>query len=352
MKKAVLIVFAVLFVFVSGCSLGSKVKPKENSVVIGFITESTIVERWQRDRDIFVAKAENLGAQVIVKDAYEDSKVQEQIGRDMIDQGANVLVIVPYDKDSLKDLVGYAHSRHVKVISYDRLITNANVDLYISFDNTRVGELMGQAAVSAVPKGNYLILNGNPADNNSAMLNKGYMSYIQPKVDSGDISIVGETWVKDWRKELSYQYVTSVIDNGTKLDAIIGADDQLSEGAVNALSENRLAGKVFVSGQDAELAACQRIVEGTQSMTVYKKISVLAEGAAQIAVKMAQGGDSGANDTISDGTYNVPYIQFEPTEVTKDNMDSTIIEDGFYTKEQVYANAMPSNTPDVSKSPG
>ncbi len=338
MKKAVLLLFAVLFVFVSGCSLDQKVKNKENTVIIGFITESTIVERWQRDRDIFVAKAESLGAQVIVKDAYEDSKVQEQIGRDMIDQGANVLVIVPYDKDSLRDLVNYAHSRHAKVISYDRLIRNANVDLYISFDNVKVGELMGQAAVAAVPKGNYLILNGNPADNNSAMLNKGYMNLIQPKVDSGEIKIVGETWVKDWRKELSYQYVTDVIDKGEKVDAIIGADDQLAEGAVNALSENRLAGSVFVTGQDAELAACQRIVEGTQNMTVYKKISLIAEGAAQLAVKMAQGGDIGAHTIISDGSYDIPYIQYEPTVVTKDNLDSTVIEDGFYAKDQVYAN--------------
>lgn len=350
MKKTVLIVFAVLFVFVSGCTWDQRSKNKQDSIVIGYITESMTVERWQRDRDIFVAKAESLGAQVIVKDAYEDSKVQEQIGRDMVDQGADVLVIVPYDKDSLRDLVNYAHSHNTKVISYDRLIRNANVDLYISFDNTRVGELMGKAAVTAVPRGNYLILNGNPADNNSSMLTKGYMSFIQPKVETGEILIIGETSVKDWRKELSYQYVTNIIDNGEKPDAVISADDKLAEGAVNALSENRLAGRVFVTGQDAELAACQRIVEGTQNMTVYKKISLLAEGAAQIAVKMAQGGDSGAHETISDGTYNVPYIQYEPTEVTKDNIDSTIIEDGFYTKEQVYANVLPSERPSQTNS--
>jgi D-xylose transport system substrate-binding protein len=349
MKKTVLILFAVLFVFVSGCSLDQKVSSnKEKPIIIGYITESMTVERWQRDRDIFVAKAENLGAQVIVKDAYEDSKVQEQIGRDMIDQGASVLVIVPYDKDSLKDLVNYAHSHHAKIISYDRLIRNANVDLYVSFDNIRVGEIMGQAAVTAVPKGNYYILDGNPADNNSAMLTKGYMSLIQPKVDNGDIKIVGETPVKDWRKELSYQYVTNALDSGIQMDAIIAADDKLAEGAVNALSENRLAGKVFVTGQDAELAACQRIVEGTQNMTVYKKISLLAEGAAQIAVKMAQGGAIDAKSTISDGTYTIPYIQYEPTEVNKNNIDGTIIEDGFYTKDQVYANVLPSEVPSQS----
>jgi D-xylose transport system substrate-binding protein len=114
MKKTVVFMVAVLFVFVSGCRLDQTYKNEDDSVIIGFITESMTVERWQRDRDIFVAKAESLGAQVIVKNAYEDSDLQIQICMDMIEQGADVLVIVAYDKDSLRDLVNYAHSRHVK----------------------------------------------------------------------------------------------------------------------------------------------------------------------------------------------------------------------------------------------
>lgn len=342
MKKTVVFLLAVLFVFVSGCRLDQTFKNEDDRVIIGFISESMTVERWQRDRDIFVAKAETLGAQVIVKNAYEDSEVQEQIGKDMIDQGADVLVIVAYDKDSLTDLVNYAHNNNVKVIAYDRMINNANADLFITFDNYKVGEIMGEAAAEDVPAGNYLILNGTKRDNNSAMLNEGYMSVLQPKVDRGEIKIVGETWVEDWRKELAYEYVTGIIENGAEIDAIIAADDRLAEGTVNALSENRLAGKVFVSGQDAELAACQRIVEGTQNMTVYKEISLLAEGAAQFAVKMAQGGDIVECGTISDGTYDIKYIVCEPIEVTKENIYETVIKDGFYTVEQVYTN-MPEN---------
>lgn len=349
MKKTVAVLLAVLFVFLSGCKLDQTFKNEDDSIIIGFIAESMTVERWQRDRDIFVATAEALGAQVIVKNAYEESEVQEQIGREMIAQGVDVLVIVAYDKDSLKDLVDYAHSRHVKVIAYDRMINNANVDLYISFDNYMVGELMGKAAVQGVPSGNYLILNGTQRDNNSGMLNDGYMSVLQPKLNSGDIKIIGETWVEDWRDELSYAYVTGIIDSGAEIDAIIAADDRLAEGAINALSENRLAGEVFVTGQDAELAACQRIVEGTQNMTVYKKISLLAEGAAQKAVEMAQGKDIGESATISDGSYDIKYIVCEPIEVTKVNINETVIEDGFYTVEQVYANVPESEWPGQSK---
>jgi D-xylose transport system substrate-binding protein len=251
------------------------------------------VERWQRDRDIFVAKAENLGAEVIVKDAYEDSDRQREIGIEMINQGADVLVIVAFDKDSLKELVKYAHSHNVKVIAYDRMIKDVDIDFYISFDNTEVGCLMGKSATEKVPEGNYLILNGSQRDNNSFMLNDGYYSVLKPLIDKGDINVAGETWIDAWRDEGSYDYVSKILNSGQKVDAIIAANDQLAEGAITALSENRLAGKVFVTGQDAELGACQRIVEGTQGSTVYKPINTLAEGAAEIAVKMAEGKDPG-----------------------------------------------------------
>jgi D-xylose transport system substrate-binding protein len=336
---------ALLLLCLSGCRTEKTFKNQDDEIIIGFISESMTVERWQRDRDIFVAKAEELGAQVIVKNAYEDSARQIELGKEMIDQGVDVLAIVAYDKDSLKELVDYAHNNNVKVIAYDRLINNADVDLYISFDNYMVGKLMGEAAVATVPEGNYLILNGTKQDSNSFKLNDGYMGVIQPYIDNGRIDVVGEIWVDAWRDELAYNYVSGIINGGVHIDAIIAGDDRLAEGAVNALSENRLAGKVFVSGQDAELGACQRIVQGTQSMTVYKSISILAEGAAEIAVKMAKGEDIGDCGTISDGTYDIDYIVYEPIMVTKDNIYKTIIEGNFYTKEQVYANVPESQWP-------
>lgn len=345
MKKASILLLALLLLCSSACSTKQQHKNQNDKNVLGFISESMTVERWQRDRDIFVAKAEGLGAEVIVKNAYEDSQRQIELGKEMVDQGVDVLTIVPYAKDSLRELVQYAHNNNVEVIAYDRLITNAGTDLYISFDNFRVGELMGESAVFAVPEGNYLLLNGFKQDNNSFMLNDGYMGVLQPYVDGGQITIVGELWVDGWRDELAYQYVSEMIDKGTKINAIIAADDRLAEGAVNALSENRLAGEVFVTGQDAELAACQRIVQGTQSMTVYKPISVLAEGAAEIAVKLANGKDIGKHDTISDGTYTINYIVYEPIAVTKDNIFDVVIQDGFYTVEQVYANVPESEWP-------
>lgn len=338
MKKVCVLSLAVLFIFLFGCMSDKPSGQEDDILKIGFIYETMTAERWQRDRDIFVAKAENLGAEVIVKDAYEDSDRQREIGIEMINQGADILVIVAFDKDSLKDLVKYAHGRNVKVIAYDRMIRDVDVDFYISFDNREVGRLMGESATDKVPAGNYLVLNGTQRDNNSSMLNEGYYSVLNPFIDKGDIKIVGETWIDGWRDEGSYDYVSKILNYGQRIDAIIAANDQLAKGAITALSENRLAGKVFVTGQDAELGACQRIVEGTQGSTVYKPINILAEGAAETAVKMAKGEDIGPNEEMSNGAYNVPCKIFKPLLVTKENINDTVIKDGFFTAEQVYTN--------------
>lgn len=338
MKKLVVLLLSVLIVFSYGCRSDKTFSNEDNELKIGFIYETMTVERWQRDRDVFVAKAENLGAKVIVKDAYEDSARQKEIGIEMIDQGVDVLVIVAFDKDSLKDLVKYAHGHNVKVIAYDRMIKDADVDFYISFNNSEVGRLMGKSATEKVPEGNYLILNGSQRDNNSFLLNDGYYSVLKPFIADGSINVIGETWIDAWRDEGSYDYVSKILNGGQKVDAIIAANDQIAEGAITALSENRLAGKVFVTGQDAELAACQRIVEGTQGSTVYKPINILAEGAAEIAVKMANGEDVGPCEVMANGTFNIRCRIYRPLLVTKDNIDDTVIKDGFFTAEQVYAN--------------
>ncbi|HOA54726.1 MAG TPA: substrate-binding domain-containing protein [Clostridiales bacterium] len=335
-KKMAFLAMAGLLLLISGCGPDKTAAREDKVSKIGFIYETMTVERWQRDRDIFVAKAENLGAEVIVKNAYEDCNLQREIAIEMIKQGVDVLVIVAVDKASLRDLVKYARNRDVNVIAYDRMIRDAEIDFYISFDNEEVGRLMGQAAVEKVPEGNYLILNGTERDNNSFMINEGYYSVLDPYIEKGAIKIVGETWIDAWRTEGSYEFVSKILNSGQKVDAIIAANDQLAEGAITALSENRLAGEVFVTGQDAELGACRRIVEGTQGCTVYKPISNLAEGAAEIAVRMAEGRDIGPHETIFNGAYDIPCWIYKPLLVTRDNIDETVIKDGFFTAEQVY----------------
>lgn len=317
----------------------------EDKIVIGFSMDTLVHERWLRDRDIFVAKAKELGAEVILQIAYSDSQEQEKQVQYLLDQGIDVLVLVPHDAVSAAGMVKKAKDRGVKVISYDRLVKNANVDLYISFDNIKVGELMGEAAIAKRPQGNYLLLNGSESDNNSAMFREGYLSILDKGIQEESIKIVGETWIKDWLYENALAYMEEVMDQNPQIDAIIAGNDTLAGAAVHVLTEKRLAGKVIVVGHDADLDGCQRVVEGTQSATVYKPIDIEATKGAEFAVAMARGRVVKANATMNDGRFDVPYYKIEPLLVTKDNMMSTIIKDKFHSMEDVYMNVAKDDWP-------
>ena len=339
---------AVLILFVSlltGCGdLAEKKEapagPEDNpdQIVIGFAMDTLVHERWLRDRDIFVAKAKELGAEVILQIAYSDSREQERQVQYLLDQGIDVLVLVPHDAVSAANMVKKAKDRGIRVISYDRLVKNADVDLYISFDNIMVGQLMGQAALSQKPEGNYLLLNGSEADNNSSMFREGYLSVLEEGIRKGTINLVDETWVVDWLYENALAYMQKTVNDEIKIDAIIAGNDTLAGAVIHVLTEKRLAGLVTVIGHDADLDGCQRVVEGTQHATVYKPIDIEATKGAEFAVALAKGEPVQANSTIYDGENNVPFYKIEPVLVTKENMMDTIVKDQFHRVEDVYMN--------------
>lgn len=326
----------------------AKVIEKENDssrIKIGFSMGTLQEERWQRDRDIFVAKAKELGADVIVQNANNDNDEQMNQVKYLLDQGINILVILPNDAEKATRIVEMAKKTGIKVISYDRLVKNAKADIYISFDNVRVGELMVEMLVKKVPKGNYIILNGAETDNNSFMFHQGYMNVLKKYIDNGDIKIVSEIWAKDWAHEDAFRCVEKALEEGKKINGIIAANDSLASAAIEALSEKRLAGKVAVVGHDADLSACQRVVEGTQLMTIYKPIDTIAKAAAEIAIKMAKSEEISVNTSISDGKNQIPYYMIEPISVTRDNMKDTIIKDSFHRLEDIYINVPKSEWP-------
>ena len=337
MIVSILIILIAGFLYLDFFKIHEKPK-KDDGVQIGLLVDSLVIERWQKDRDIFMAKAKELGAEVILKNANEDAELQIDQVKELIDIGVDVIVIIPYDRISIAPVLREAKREGIKVIAYDRLVHNGDVDLYLSFDNFLVGQLMGIGLVEKAPKGNYVIINGSPKDNNSYMFNEGYMSVLQPYIDSGDIKIVANVWADDWREVVAYDTVNEVLDSRESIDAIIGANDNLAEGAIRALLERQLAGEIYVSGHDGNLSACQRIVEGTQTLTVYKPIQKLAQGAAEMAVELAKGNEIEVNTTINDGEYDVPFIKYEPTLVNENNIVEVIIEDGFHLMEEVYRN--------------
>lgn len=348
--KKLLFLAMGLLVAVNMCSCGdgneNRKSDDEDKIVIGMVIDGLVIERWQKDRDIFVSKARELGAEVIVRNANEDTDRQVELIYEIIEEGIDCLVIIPYDKDGLSQCVKAAKKKGIPVISYDRLIRNADVDAYIAFDSVKVGQLMAGALYEKVPEGNYIIINGSQKDNNSYLFNSGFKMALQKGIDSGNISILDETWSEDWREEEAYNTVGKAIQASHEIHGVIGGNDRLAEGAIKVLSENRLLNKVVVVGHDAELSACQRIVEGTQLATVYKPIKVLAEGAAELAVNMVKGKKIEYTHTIDDGKYPVHTIQYDPILVTKDNMVETVIKGGFHTMEEVYRNIPKSEWPE------
>jgi D-xylose transport system substrate-binding protein len=304
--------------------------------LIGFSMDSLVVERWQRDLDVFTRAAHDLGAEVLVEVADQDPIVQDKQVRELAARGIDVLVIVPNDADRLSSAVREVKSKGLPVLSYDRLVRKAGVDLYISFDNEKVGSIMAETLVRAVPVGDYVIINGPRSDNNAVMLNEGMRKILDPLVSAKKVSIAAEIWPSNWDSEEARSDMEVVVGRTRAIDAVIAGDDMLAEAVIGVLAENRIAAKV--AAQDADLAACQRIAEGSQFATVYKPVDRLALKAAGFAVMLAKGEKIETDSTIDDGLGKVPYVRLEPIPVTKETLEATVIKDGYHSSSEVYRN--------------
>lgn len=321
--------------------VGSRHRP-----LIGLSLDTLKEARWQADRDLFVARCNALGADVKVTEANSDDTRQMSDVHALITSGVDVLVIVPHNGTAMAAAVRAAKQANIPVIAYDRLIRDSELDLYISFDNVRVGELQAQYLVDKLPKGRIVRIYGSKTDNNAFQFKQGQDNVLKPYIDRGDIQVIHEDWAEDWKPENGKRIAQAALTaHPAGFDAILASNDGTAGGAIQALSEERIAGKVLVTGQDAELVACQRIVAGTQAMTVYKPLKMLANRAAEVAVRMANGQPVIANASVNNGMIDVPTIAEQITATTKDNMMETVIKDGFHSYEDVYGALPPDQRP-------
>lgn len=352
-KKLVLgiLVLCVGMVFLAGCgSVQEKdsaeteetasAGKEEHKIQIGLTVDSFVIERWIRDRDVFVATARELGADVNVQDAGAD--VEEQISQIeyFISKQVDVIVVIARDCGVLSDVVQKAQNAGIPVISYDRMINNANTDFYISFDNRKVGEIMAQALIDAIPQGgDIFMIQGSSSDNNVKMLKEGF----DDTLEDTNLNVVYEANCDGWTAELAVGYVEEALEKYPHVKGIMCGNDDIASQVVQVLAENQLAGNVVVIGQDGDLAACQRIVEGTQYMTAFKSIEDLAREAAKYAVEIGSGREAseleGVTEKVNDGTYDIPSKVLDPIAVTRENIDEVIIDGGFHRRDEVYLNA-------------
>src|SRR5580700_122109 len=231
-------------------------------IKIGFSLEATNGERWQTDLDEFQMRARQLGAQTIIRSADGDDDLQFKQVQDLLNSGIDVLVLLPHDSAKASRIVDAAHAKHVPVISYDRLIPNPQVDLYIGFDLFAVGVLQAQCLIEHAPAGNYILLGGSPLDPNSKVVRAGQMKVLQPLIDHGDIKILADIWVPEWSATQAYMLVANELSNlKAPLTAILASNDGTAGGAIQALADKNLSGQVLVTGQDADLAAVARLYD-------------------------------------------------------------------------------------------
>lgn len=340
MKRKLAAVLAFVFLL-AGCSGGEEspdaATEQEEPISIGICFDTFTIERWVKDRDVFTYTATELGARVNVQNANGDVEKQREQIRHFIEMEVDALVVVAVDADRITDLLESAHAGGIAVIAYDRLIMEAPVDLYISFDNYAVGEMMAEKIASDCGEApGVLVIAGPESDKNVPLVMEGFESVAKEE----DFYIVDEVHIEGWRAENVGTYFDRNPGIMEDVDAVMCGNDSLAGAVVQYLAEKRLAGTVVVTGQDADLDACQRIVEGTQTMTVYKPVEQLARQAAELTMRLARGEDIeySVTETIDNGTGSVPYVALVPVAVDAQCMDEVIVQSGFHLREDIYMN--------------
>jgi D-xylose transport system substrate-binding protein len=321
-----------------GSSYTRKTKGAGEKIKIGFSMDTVKEERWQRDRELVGKRAAELGAEVLIDVANGDDRVQINQAENMLTKGVDVLIVAPHNGIAAATIVEAAHRQGVPVVSYDRLIRQADVDLYVSSQVVKIGEMQAQYLLDHVGKkpANFVIVGGSPTDNNALLLHKGQMNVLQPAIDRGDVKLVKDDYAKEWLAEEALKIVENALtQSNNKVDAVVASNDGTARGAISALEGQGLAGKVLVSGQDADLASMKEILRGRQTMTVYKPIKPLADAAVDAAMKLARGEAVETHDKINNDKKDVPSILLDLVAVDKNNIPSTVVKDGYHTLARI-----------------
>jgi len=321
---------------------GPKKKGPNETVRIGFSMDTLKEERWQRDKEIVEKRCKEVRADCEVQVANGDDSLQTKQCDNLLTKGVDVLIVAPHNGQIAASIVEAAHRQGVPVISYDRLIRNSDVDLYVSHQVVKIGQMQAQYALDHAPKGNpvpnYVLIGGSQTDNNALLLIEGQMQVLKPAVDSGQIKIVTQQYAREWLASEALRITEDALTkNNNNIQAIVASNDGTAGGAISALPPD-LVGKVLVTGQDAALDAVQRIVEGKQTMTIYKPIVPLANSAVDSAIKLARGEKLDTKDKVNNGKIDVPSILQEPIVLDKNNVMQTVIKDGYHKLEDVYKN--------------
>jgi D-xylose transport system substrate-binding protein len=317
--------------------------------------ETNSSPRWEAyDHPLLIQQLEANGFaanNIDYANANGDAATQDNQAKADLAKGDCILIVAAHDSLAAAAIVTAAKKQQVPVIAYDRFIFSDDLNYYVSFDGVAVGKLQGQYiadhykdaryGVSAPNHNNLVFINGSPIDNNATLFAQGAHGVLDPLINAGTLTKKYEEFTPNWDAPTGEKEMQTALSlTGDNIQLVLAANDALGGAVVQALGAKRMAGKVLVTGQDATVAGLQRILEGTQAMTVYKPIIKEATGAAQLAAALRDGKDITSlthNQTTKNpqGNASVPSVLETPITVDASNIASTVLADGFVTKSQL-----------------
>ena len=302
-------------------------------------TQSSV--RWEQfDRKYLDQAFKAAGVQATITNAQGDPGTQRTQAEQALTNGAKVILLVDLDPGSGKSIISLAHSRGAKVIDYDRLTLGGGADYYVSFDNVAVGKLQGQGLVKCIQQQgikNPVVaeLNGSPTDNNATLFAQGYDSVLKPMYANGTFKKGPNQSVPDWDNQKALTIFEQMLQQtNNNIQAVLAANDGLANSVISAETARKLK-YVPVTGQDATAEGIQHILAGQQCMTVYKAVKKEADAASTVAIALAKGQTPNAPAQTKNGSVQTPSVLLTPVAVTKDNINDTVIKDGFLKKSDI-----------------
>lgn len=324
----------------------------DDQIKVGVSFGTLQQEHWVKSKDIMQAVCDAQGVTMLVQSANDDMQKQISQCENLITQGIDVLILQALDTEAAAPIIQTAHEANVPVIGFVRPVQNCDVDYFFGSNYKDCGVDQGNYAVSVAPKGKYALIEGAPDDVNARVIHEGHMEVLQPYIDKGDIEIVYEQWCENWSADDALRYIEDCMtSNNNDIQFIICANDAFAGAALTVLTEQNLVGKIMMTGNDCDLTACQRIVEGVQGQTEYPCFPRIADATINAAIQLAKTGDiaeftNGA--VLNNGFKDVPFGAGEHLySVTAENMD-LVYTTGWHSVEDIYANVPEDQWPEVA----
>lgn len=337
-----------------GTSPGAGVSPDGTAaagqITIGFSLGTLQQRRWQLDRDYVEGKAEELGLRVIVQSAQSDEQLQIDQAQNMIAQDIDALILSPVNVETAAPAARAAADAGIPVVSYNSVVQNAPIDFWVARDNVAVGELQAELAVEAKPEGNYVIVSGAPGVDIAQEKTQGNMNILQPYIDDGSITLISQEYHQEWDPARGLAQVEDALTRtDDQIDAILANYDGYVLSAMEALDAVGLLGETWLGGEDVFEEVAQGIVEDTVAMSAYTDLQEMANTAVEAAQALAQGGTPESDDTIDNGSGEIPGKRISAFAVQNDNMCEFLNDTGWLPVEDVYANVPNDERPEACR---